>query len=223
VSNPEKSTDLQAFEEYDPRDVGVNLAPAEHGAPEPSRPANTSGNLFDEVNSFVEEIIKDTEMQKSQSPGGNAGSAQPDSTGTSDKPFVQRVKRLYDQGPVAVIVHPDNPLTELTINDVGKLFGGDCANWRVLGGSDLPVSVVEQAPPGRRDEKLVQSFLGAHCASHSLALPFASLVFAWVAQTPGAVGLVPTRSLFQRNWIERNRAVRRIHIPASTRHPDIYF
>lgn len=42
---------------------------------------------------------------------------------------------------LAVIVHPDNPLTALTVNQIARLFAGEIRNWRDLGGPDRPVSL----------------------------------------------------------------------------------
>ncbi len=42
---------------------------------------------------------------------------------------------------LAVLVHPDNPLTELTIAQLANLFSGDIRNWAQLGGPNLPVRV----------------------------------------------------------------------------------
>lgn len=41
---------------------------------------------------------------------------------------------------VAVVVHPDNPVRELTTEELAGLFTGEIANWRELGGPDAPVA-----------------------------------------------------------------------------------
>ena len=38
---------------------------------------------------------------------------------------------------LAIIVHPDNPLSTLTVAQVAQLFAGEVSNWRELGGADL--------------------------------------------------------------------------------------
>src|SRR5262249_50709883 len=40
---------------------------------------------------------------------------------------------------IAVVVHPGNPIAELTVGQLSDLFTGKGANWRELGGPDLPV------------------------------------------------------------------------------------
>lgn len=44
---------------------------------------------------------------------------------------------------IAIIVHPDNPVRDLTLKEVRALFGGKIARW-----SELPVSGVKDGPAG---------------------------------------------------------------------------
>lgn len=40
---------------------------------------------------------------------------------------------------LAILIHPDNPLTSLTLDQLGQIFAGDINNWAQLGGADLPI------------------------------------------------------------------------------------
>lgn len=42
---------------------------------------------------------------------------------------------------ILMIVSPDNPISELSIEQAGQLFSGNIQNWSELGGPDLPVTV----------------------------------------------------------------------------------
>ena len=42
---------------------------------------------------------------------------------------------------IAVIVHPDNPLKHLKINQVARIFAGEVTNWAELGGENRPIVV----------------------------------------------------------------------------------
>ena len=42
---------------------------------------------------------------------------------------------------IAVIVHPDNPLDELTVEQLRNLFIGKIVNWKELGGDDSPITL----------------------------------------------------------------------------------
>ncbi|OOB77972.1 MAG: hypothetical protein BEN18_09370 [Epulopiscium sp. Nuni2H_MBin001] len=43
---------------------------------------------------------------------------------------------------IAVVVHPDNPITDLTIDQVKDLFEGTIKNWSEIGGADQDVIVI---------------------------------------------------------------------------------
>ena len=53
---------------------------------------------------------------------------------------VQEIEVARDQ--IAIAVHPKNPISALTKQQVEKLFTGDILNWSEIGGSDMPVRIV---------------------------------------------------------------------------------
>ena len=42
---------------------------------------------------------------------------------------------------IAIVVHPQNPVTALSAAQARAVFMGDIANWRELGGPDAPINV----------------------------------------------------------------------------------
>ena len=48
---------------------------------------------------------------------------------------------------LAVIVHPDNPISELSVEEIAHIFAGNIQNWSQLGGPDLAIQ------PHARDDK----------------------------------------------------------------------
>jgi phosphate transport system substrate-binding protein len=48
---------------------------------------------------------------------------------------------IFAQDAIAVIVHPDTKISELSLEETGRIFRGEIKNWRELGGADLPVSL----------------------------------------------------------------------------------
>lgn len=45
---------------------------------------------------------------------------------------------------LAVIVHPDNPVSELTIDQLADMFTGRITNWRDVGGNDAPIILLSR-------------------------------------------------------------------------------
>jgi phosphate transport system substrate-binding protein len=52
---------------------------------------------------------------------------------------VALVETVIGYDGLAVIVHPDNPIAALGIDEASRLFRGEVTSWRELGGPDLPV------------------------------------------------------------------------------------
>lgn len=58
---------------------------------------------------------------------------------------------------IAVIVHPDNPLTELTMQQVSDIFTGKITNWKQIGGSDAVMTLY-----GRENSSGTYEFFREH-------------------------------------------------------------
>ncbi len=43
---------------------------------------------------------------------------------------------------VAIVVHPDNPVRNLTASQLSRIFAGKLRNWREVGGADAPIELV---------------------------------------------------------------------------------
>ena len=45
---------------------------------------------------------------------------------------------------LAVVVHPDNPVSQLTIDQLSDIFTGRITNWKEVGGNDAPIVLVSR-------------------------------------------------------------------------------
>ena len=53
---------------------------------------------------------------------------------------------------IAIIVHPDNPVSDLSIEQIAQLYTGEITNWKDVGGSDAEVVLIgREAASGTRD------------------------------------------------------------------------
>lgn len=60
---------------------------------------------------------------------------------------------------LGIVVHANNPLQQLSIEQLQDVFSGRTREWRELGGEDLPIHAVG-AQPGSASNKLFARFLG---------------------------------------------------------------
>jgi phosphate transport system substrate-binding protein len=45
---------------------------------------------------------------------------------------------------IAIVVHPDNPVSQLTIDQLAEIFTGRITNWRAVGGNDAPIVLLSR-------------------------------------------------------------------------------
>lgn len=60
---------------------------------------------------------------------------------------------------IALLVHANNPVTELSDAQIVGIFTGEIENWRDLGGRDAPINCINRAD-GRSELELFQEFFG---------------------------------------------------------------
>ncbi|MGC8894331.1 MAG: PstS family phosphate ABC transporter substrate-binding protein [candidate division WOR-3 bacterium] len=54
---------------------------------------------------------------------------------------VDPVGFIFAIDAIAIVVHPDNPLNEISLENLGKLYRGEIKNWKEIGGPDAEVSL----------------------------------------------------------------------------------
>lgn len=120
---------------------------------------------------------------------------------------------------VAIITSNTNPVDELTLDQVRKIFSGEYTNWRQVGGPDIPVKVVTVRKQGGDLEQKIKSHLQASLSRHAVRLPLVSLIVPVVAQTQGAVGFLPVLNTEQLDFVLGHKAFKKIAIKADGRSP----
>ena len=96
---------------------------------------------------------------------------------------------------IAVIVHPDNPVSDLDVETIAKLYTGEIANWKDAGGNDAPVVLIgREAGSGTRDG--FESITGtSEKCQYRQELTSTGDVISAVAQNPDAIGYASLASL----------------------------
>ena len=89
---------------------------------------------------------------------------------------------------IAIIVNPDNPVADLSIEQIAQIFTGEITNWSELGGSDgQVVPIGREAGSGTRDG--FESITGTEDAcKYQNELTSTGEVIASVASNPNAIG-----------------------------------
>ena len=89
---------------------------------------------------------------------------------------------------IAIIVHPDNPVSDLSIEQIAKLYTGEITNWKDVGGSDAEVVLIgREAASGTRDG--FESITGAKDkCQYRQELTSTGDVITAVSQNPDAIG-----------------------------------
>lgn len=91
---------------------------------------------------------------------------------------------------IAVIEDKENTVTDISAEDLAKIYTGEILNWSELGGKDEAIVVIgREAGSGTRDafEELLE--VADNCA-YAQELDSTGAVLAKVASTPGAIGYV---------------------------------
>jgi len=89
---------------------------------------------------------------------------------------------------IAVIVNPENPVSDLDLETIGKIYTGEITNWKDAGGNDAEIVLIgREAGSGTRDG--FESITGTEdvCA-YRQELTSTGDVITTVAGNPGAIG-----------------------------------
>lgn len=89
---------------------------------------------------------------------------------------------------VAIIVNPENPVSDLTVEEISKLFTGEITNWSELGGNDAEVAPLGREP-GSGTRGAFEEIVGVEDAC-VYAAEYSSTgdVIGNVASNPNAIG-----------------------------------
>ena len=96
---------------------------------------------------------------------------------------------------IAIIVHPENPVTDLSLEDLAKIYTGEITNWKDLGGNDAEIVLIgREAGSGTRDG--FESITGTEDAcQYRQELTSTGDVITTVSQNPGAIGYASLASV----------------------------
>lgn len=96
---------------------------------------------------------------------------------------------------IAVIANPSNPVADLTLEQIAKIYTGEITNWKDVGGSDAAIVVIgREAGSGTRDG--FESITGtAEKCVYRQELTSTGDVITTVSQNPDAIGYASLASV----------------------------
>ena len=96
---------------------------------------------------------------------------------------------------IAVIVNPENPAADLSVEQIGKIYTGEITNWSEVGGNDLPIVCIgREAASGTRDG--FESITGTKdSCKYAQELTSTGDVVQTVSSNPNAIGYASLASV----------------------------
>jgi phosphate transport system substrate-binding protein len=106
----------------------------------------------------------------------------------------ERRGKKFVQVPVAIevagiLVHPSNPVHELSIFDLRQILSGAVKNWKQVGGKDAPIKIYGRDNSSDVRDFIEAEYLGdASISSSAKTFPKNSSLYSAVAADPDAIG-----------------------------------
>ena len=105
------------------------------------------------------------------------------------------VEYIVANDAIAVIVNPENPIDQLTLDQVSRVFKGEVTNWQELGGEDRPIVKLSRETNSGTHVYFLETVvrLGSDedksiFSADTLLLPSSEGIIAEVSDNPNAIG-----------------------------------
>ena len=117
--------------------------------------------------------IKESEMQKAQQKGINP------------------VEHTIAWDGIAVVVNPDNPVSQLTYEQLQGIYDGNISNWKDVGGEDRAIAVITRDSSSGTYEYFKEEILvDREYRPDALAQPATGGIVQEVSRNKGAIGYI---------------------------------
>lgn len=92
---------------------------------------------------------------------------------------------------LSVVVHPDNPITQLTREQLEDIFTGKVTNWKEVGGADAQIIAYSRESSSGTYEFFKEHVMDKkNYASTVLNMPATGAIVQSISQTTGAIGYI---------------------------------
>jgi phosphate transport system substrate-binding protein len=108
---------------------------------------------------------------------------------------IEPIEHIIAGDAIAVIVHPDNPVNELTLQQISDIYSGKISNWSEIGGEDRPIVRLSRETNSGTHVYFLETVLRLGSkedktlfSMDTLLLPSSEGIIAEVRQNPNAIG-----------------------------------
>jgi phosphate transport system substrate-binding protein len=108
---------------------------------------------------------------------------------------VEPVEHIIARDAIAVIVNPENPVSQLTLKQISDIYSGKIKNWSELGGDDRPIVRLSRETNSGTHVYFLETVLRMGnsedttlFSTDTLLLPSSEGIIAEVRQNPNAIG-----------------------------------
>ena len=194
----------------DPTAAPATDAPATEApsteAPATEAPAELSGSVSTNGSTSMEKVVgilseqfmlDNPGVSVTYDPTGSGTGIETVRTGGCDIGLASRALKTSETGltgtvvaldGIAIIVHKDCPVDDLTVEQIASIFRGEVKNWSELGGEDLEISCVgRESGSGTRDGFESVTGTSGECVL-AQELTSTGAVISAVAANPNAIG-----------------------------------
>jgi phosphate transport system substrate-binding protein len=130
---------------------------------------------------------------------------------------IQLKEKLAGKTSLAVITSANNPVSELSLEQLRKIFTGEIANWKEVGGADEPIRVTMRAVPETGAGVLFQDVVlkGAPYSPNAQVMQSYRTTLT-VAGKSNAIGYIPTASAYYDKMAEEGAKELKIKLEATS-------
>ncbi|MBK9924936.1 MAG: PstS family phosphate ABC transporter substrate-binding protein [Anaerolineales bacterium] len=108
---------------------------------------------------------------------------------------IDPVEHIIARDAIAVIVNPENPITQLTLKQISDIYSGKIVNWKEIGGEDRPIVRLSRETNSGTHVYFLETVLRLGSkedktlfSMDTLLLPSSEGIIAEVRQNPNAIG-----------------------------------
>ena len=108
---------------------------------------------------------------------------------------VEPVEHIIARDAIAVIVHPQNPVSQLTLKQISDIYSGKFTNWSEVGGEDRPIVRLSRETNSGTHVYFLETVLRLGSSedktlfsTDTLLLPSSEGIISEVRQNPNAIG-----------------------------------